>query len=332
MGDVKKNTKKKFLKKSNIKLKSFLFFILLAVIFWFLNALSNDYYTVIQTEIKYTKLPENKILINELPQEVQLQVRGHGFSLLQNMVARLFSNVSLDVSTIIENNKNFNNDNTLVWRSNQIKIQIEKQLSDDITVLEVHPGEIIMAFSDAIEKNIIIKPDVKITCQKKFMQHGQTEVEPDSILVKGPNLMVDKIKYIETEYVEFLDLNASIKQQIMLKPIEKVVFSSNDVSIKINVEEVSQGEITIPIKIKNLPDTVELKLLPQEIKIEYFAFISDYNTIKPTDFDITINFDSLLNNPTNEINPVLEKYPQYISHIKMYPENVSFIIEKGNIQ
>ncbi len=83
---------KKFLEKKNIKMDRkliiFLFFVVLSTIFWFLNQLEDEYVTDISLPVHYTNFPSDKILVNELPDHLDLRVRAFGYKLLEYKISK----------------------------------------------------------------------------------------------------------------------------------------------------------------------------------------------------------------------------------------------------
>lgn len=64
----------------------FSFFLLLSFIFWFLNALSKEMIGRIDYPVRYFNFPEDRALVNELPDFLSLQVNGPGYSIVQTKV------------------------------------------------------------------------------------------------------------------------------------------------------------------------------------------------------------------------------------------------------
>ncbi len=65
------------------KLITFLFFVLVSTVFWFVRSLGQQYETNVTYPVRYTDFPENKVLIGDIPQKLELRVRASGFSILK---------------------------------------------------------------------------------------------------------------------------------------------------------------------------------------------------------------------------------------------------------
>ena len=60
----------------------FLFYILLATGFWFLQSLQDEYETTISFPIRYKDLPNNLIVVKPLPSQVDVKIKDKGTLLL----------------------------------------------------------------------------------------------------------------------------------------------------------------------------------------------------------------------------------------------------------
>ena len=70
---VSENTKNK-----NPKIKSFLFFLLLATLFWFLTKFSRDSEATLTTTLDYINIPDSVIVTNDNVKEITFDVSGNG--------------------------------------------------------------------------------------------------------------------------------------------------------------------------------------------------------------------------------------------------------------
>ena len=65
----------------------FFFFLLLSILFWFLTALNKEYVTSISYPVRYIRFPEDRVLVNDIPDRLDLTVANfwsHDVSVLLN--------------------------------------------------------------------------------------------------------------------------------------------------------------------------------------------------------------------------------------------------------
>jgi hypothetical protein len=61
----------------------FAFFLLLSFVFWYLNSLGKDIETDIRYPVRYSNVPNNKTLADNIPTKLNLFLKGTGYSILR---------------------------------------------------------------------------------------------------------------------------------------------------------------------------------------------------------------------------------------------------------
>ncbi|OFY65274.1 MAG: hypothetical protein A2V64_05220 [Bacteroidetes bacterium RBG_13_43_22] len=87
----------------------FAFFLLLSFIFWYLNSLGKDLGTNIRYPLKYTNIPKDWKLSENMPEKVSLFLSGPGYSILQMKMSGRHAPLVIDFSKVnyrqVQNNK-----------------------------------------------------------------------------------------------------------------------------------------------------------------------------------------------------------------------------------
>jgi hypothetical protein len=78
----------------------FILFLLLSFIFWYLNSLSEITATDIRYPVRYVNLPKDRTLVRDLPQKLDLFLKGPGYSILKLKVAGGRRPVVIDISSV----------------------------------------------------------------------------------------------------------------------------------------------------------------------------------------------------------------------------------------
>ena len=316
----------KYFNKLDKKILIYLIFVGIAAFFWFINALSKNYTTTIDYPVRYINYPENKVLISDLPTKLTLKINSYGYRLLEFNIAQHTFPLIINLKSFSKKLKN-NNKSYFYLVTKNHKNEINKQINSEIKIKEILPDTIYFRFANYITKKVEVKPNVIIKCEKQCQLTDTIACIPDSIEIKGLNTTIDTINYVSTIYKEFKDVSKPIRRTIPLKKINKVKFSINQVEINIPVEKFTEANLHIPITILNLPDSLSLRLFPQNITVYYLVSLSDYNKIVADDFEAILNYDSI-NTNNEEIKIKLSKTPENIKSLRFTPAQVEYIIEK----
>jgi hypothetical protein len=313
---------------SNKKLLVYLFFVGLSTIFWFLNALSKEYTTTINYPVYYINFPKNKVLTNELPDKLTLQVNAYGFDLLRYKISTAFLSNPFDVNKYSNNRisgQSLKNYNLL---TSNVKNGIEKELSSGIHLEKISPDTIVFQFSPIVEKKVPVSLDLKLSYEQQFMRGGVILSELDSVLVQGPQSVIDSISIAKTELLEMSGLKKSVEKELDFRKIKGAKFLPQKIKVNIPVERFTEAQKNVSVKVDNLPDSVILRLFPGEVKLSYFVGMNKYQTITDEHFDLRVNYFEAFQGDGNKLKVELKRSPDFVTNVRFYPQTVSFLIEK----
>ena len=94
------NLMKKGVKVVNRDVAVFAFFLFLSFIFWYLNSLGKEVEAGIKYKVKYTNLPKERTIIGEKPSELNIFLKGAGYSILKLKVTDKKVPVIIDISKV----------------------------------------------------------------------------------------------------------------------------------------------------------------------------------------------------------------------------------------
>jgi hypothetical protein len=314
--------------KANKKLATYMFFVILATIFWFLNALSKEYTTTVNYPVTYKDFPSKKILSNELPPKLKLTVRAKGFDLLRYKIS-FFQSLNFSVNEYTNSKMEKVGDNNFLFPTNRITSQVATQLSSAISVTHISPDTINFQFSSLIEKKIPVHLNRNFNFEPQFRLGGDVVLSPDSVWVIGAKAIIDSIKQLETELLEFKELNESKTKRIGLVKVKGLSFVQKKVNVELPVEQFTEAQKQIRLKVINVPKSVFLRLFPHEIKLSYLVGLKDYESILKEQFELEADYLKM-DTVRNKLQVYLKNSPLNVSNISFYPGEVGYLIEKKN--
>ena len=99
--------------------------------------------------------------------------------------------------------------------------------------------------------------------------------------------------------------------------------SNKSVSYKYEVERFTQGELTIPIQIKNKPDSLNINIYPKAINLQFQSPLSRYDDITPEQFLLTVDYNEKGSN--SELQVKIEDHPYGIRNMRLVKSFITFI-------
>jgi len=330
--NIEDNIKNFFTKrifKYDKRLFVFLIFVIIATIFWFLNQLEQEYETNVTLPVRYTNFPEDKILVNDLDKYFDIRVKGFGYKLLEYKISNKFLPFVIDVNSITMRMYSRKDYVKFYALTKNLSDKIEQQLSSELQIITIQPDTLFFDFADRIHKKVPVVSRVKPLPASQYMIKDQILITPDSITISGANPIIDTINQVYTKKVEINDLTQNFQEFVAIQRYDNVDYSEEKVKISIMIEKFTEGNLKVPLKVKNVPDSLILRTFPDEISVSYFVALSDYDKVLPQFFDAEVDYNNInINN--NKVKVNVTNWPDYIRSLRFYPQAVEYLIERKN--
>ena len=297
--------------------------VIIATVLWFLNALNKEYTTEISYPIKYTELPKGKLLVSEPPKEMTLTIKAHGFALLRYSISTSFLPIVLNVNSLLDKKDLLE----YTINTSEIKDRITTQLNTDIQLISIKPESITFKFSRFESKRVPVIPRVEYTLKRQYMLKNDISVTPDYVDISGPASILDTLKAVYTEPLSLKDLSKDVTKTVRFEDIYGTQINENDAKIKIEVERFTESKKTIPLVVKNLPDSLLIRLFPHAIDVTFDVGLSRYEVVSDTSFSFYVDYTQIKNNPA-ALKIQIERSPRHIKDLVFTPETVEYLIEK----
>lgn len=313
--------------KADRKLMIFLFFVVLSTIFWFLNQLEDEYVSDITLPVRYTNFPNNKILVNELPDHFDLRVRAHGYKLLEYKISNKFLPFAINVNSLTLRMHSQSSYAKFFSRTALLSDKIEDQLSSELEIVSILPDTLYFEFADKIFKKVPVVSNLDISPATQHMVRGKIQFKPDSIKIAGADPIVDTIQMVFTQKEKLTELNENYTDEVKLQKIDNIDFSDDEVEVHINIDKFTEGSQKVKLNVVNVPDSLVIRTFPNEITVTYFVALSDYEKVLPQLFEAVVDY-SQTSTQENKLRVEIKNAPDYIQSLRYNPKSVEYIIEK----
>jgi len=297
---------KKILSFFKINYRSFSASFLLAFLLWFAIATDKEYVHVIDVPLEIETLAENLVLKELPPKTVKLKIRGNGRSLMGlNFISQKigieFPEITQDQVIVLEEYKN--------------KFQFPKDLGIEVVDV-VSPKRLGLDVDLYAERYLPIKISNDIKTVPGYLLVDYLP-EVDSVLVKGPKTLLDKITSVETENVIQSEVRFPFEVITDLSNPNQDVVSIEPASIKVNfnIEPLVERTIyNIPIRIVNTPKNLEAEATPETISLRVKGGESRISALSKDEVDVVFNYEMSFKSGTTD----------YLMQIKT-PENITWV-------
>jgi len=321
-----KNDKKKF--KINTSISVFISCVGISFLFWVLIVLSKEYTTYITVKASYENLPEDKMLTYKLPNELRLEVNAAGFVILSNSVFKPLYKVLIDATPPKKIGK-YNNGDEFVLELQSQTNQIAEQLGNSLKIKSIFPNTINFYLAAKSQKVVPVKYRISYNFLSQFSFADSIRTSPNKVLLKGPQQILDRINYIETDSLVLNNIKQNVVRVVNFKMTDDLIqlnLKSTKAVVVIPVDKFTETEIEVPISINTGVSNYNIKPFPSNTKVKFLVTLSKYKKVKAQNFKVvalTQNVDLL---HSNKLQLQLQSYPPYIKNPTLNPSEVEFIL------
>lgn len=266
--------------------------LILAFCLWFIVNLSRDFSISIDFPLQVEHLSDELALVQDPPSQIQVGLTGEGWNLIS-----LYRNPPLLTVESTEQDVN-------------LYEIVQQQLSvlSDVNVTQVRPTRIQLELEQKSSRNVVVIPQLQLQLRDRYQLLEEPLVTPEIVTIRGAESVVETVDTLYTESVALQDLNRSGEIWMpLLLPDSGLEPSDREVHVEYQVAEFTEGEMTVPIRIRNLPAGEQIRYQPSTLQIRFDVPIEQYNTVQEArPFRAFIDYSDLVADTTGSLTPHIE--------------------------
>jgi YbbR domain-containing protein len=284
----------------------------IAFVCWFITKLSDTYQSSFMIGLDY-KLMEHKTLSETAPATIEVVVRAKGWDLLGIRPPQ----VSIDLRNLP----------SLELNASMLEGKIQKNLPGNIKVLQLHPDHLLMRVEDEATKIIPVSLDWQGELAPQHSLIDTPKVYPEQVQITGPSSVIRNIHSWQTVPLIRQSVKNSIREKIELKtPTNaQLKFSPQTVETRVNVQQITEKRLDIPVSVLNVPDSLLLLAIPARIALTCVVGLADYNRLSASGFEAVADFAEK-NGADNQLRVRLVKTPAYVQSVQFSPRKIDYLV------
>ena len=299
----------------------FLFFFLVAGGFWLLQTLNNDYETEFSVPVRLRKVPDNIILTSEPSSKLHIRVKDKGTVLLNYMLGKSFYPVTIDFTEYL------NEDSHVKVPSSRFMNEVMGQMKASTQLLSIDPDTLEYIYSTGVSKRIPVRLNGSLKTDRQYF-FSDTLFQPDSVIAYAPAFMLDTIDAAYTQYITLNNVSDTVHQQLLLQSQHGVKLVPSSIQMVLPVDIYTEKTVEVPLQGVDFPIGKTLRAFPSKVQITFQVGVSRFREITADDFHIGVSYEELQRLGTNKYTVRLQSIPQGVSHVRINPEQVDFLIEQ----
>jgi len=305
------------------KILLFSVFLLISVFIWLLSALSKNYNTEIEFPLEYTDFPEGNVFIGDMPGHLDLRIDAHGYAILKYKTFGKPDPINFKVSAF-NLNRPENDSSKAYILTRYLRDQVARQLPAEIQLLEINPDTLHFRFAREISRKLKIVPDFSFGVDKQFTIKDGILLEPDSVEVTGPHVILDTMRGVYTVKTDLGQLTKDFSDKVRLKKVKDLAYGFSKVNCRIQLEKFTEVQLSVPINVLNLPDSISLQTFPSRVQLTCNVGLSKYDRMEASPVRAVVDY-SEINDRTSMLDVKLQNIPVYLISYEYYPKKVEFL-------
>ena len=287
----------------NRQFLKFLFFVALSTCFWLFQHLSSYYEMEFEVPVKLVNVPEKAIVTTPPQASLRVVLKDHGSTLLQYRYFMDFSPINIDFTQYEGRNGHV----SILTR------ELMKQLSRQY-------------FNYGAHKRLPVRFLGRVGTESQMRISG-VSVIPDSVSVYAIESVLDTMTAAYTTAFELSALKRDTDFMVPIHGVRGAKFVPSQVRTKVYVDMITEKTVQVPVEMVNFPATKVLRTFPPKVNVTFQIGASKYNTVNAGNFVIVVSYDELVNNVSGKFSPRLKTLPAGVSHARISPGEVEFVIE-----
>jgi hypothetical protein len=292
------------------------------MLFSILTKLSQDYTQSVEFSIHPINIPEDNIIIKDSIQDLDITLTTYGFKLIRYYFYK--------PSITIDLNKAEKDKNHFLWISQKEFSSVVSEFDPNVKIENISPDTLWLRYDTNAVKLVPVDFSSDIEFAPGYDLIGNYSIQPDSVKVIGPGILLDSVGSVSTKPLSLKNVNADISSTVLLNlPQNKQLkFSNSQVKIKADVERFTEGTIRVPVIVKNIPEDVNLKIYPKTVEVIYYSSIKEFELIGSNSFIVECDFNERNIDNASFLIPKITQQPDQVKRAKLNINRIEFIISK----
>lgn len=301
----------------------FFAFVLLALGFWLLQSLQQEYEIEVAIPVRYKNVPNDIAFDGHIPEKINARVKDKGSVLLNYTFGRGFAPIEINMKAI----EGKSGDTTISKR--KIENDILKQLLNTTTLTDYIPHQIEIGYSKRKQKQIPVVFDGDIQTEPGFLLSGEIILKPGYVNVYASESLLDTLQFVRTMPIHILKGNKTVTRSVQLQPVAGANLEPSVVTLTVPIEEYTEKTLEIPVTCTGIPIHYTVRIFPPTVKVNCSVPLSRFKELSEDQFAIRIPFSQLEQNLSGTLPIHLSEQPQWVRTATLTPDKIEFILEQN---
>lgn len=303
------------------KVFTFIICLCIASLLWVVHTLNLNYKYVLHIPVKFINLPANKLIVGDLPEKLDIEIKTSGLKLLFIIFNKNKSELLIDFNSLKTNAK------SQAYSISNGNFNLSNSINFNVEILKIRPDTLFFNAANASARLIPVKLNLKAEMRPGYSITSKILINPAYVSVTGDSLAISKLDTIHTIALTLKDIYKNFSSSILLKNNNaNIHYNLKDVQVNFSVDRLTEATIKVPVQFDNTTNE-KIKLLPNVITIKYLVSMKDFDQINVNSFKVTVNYNQI-KEKQKTVTVELVRKPSEVKIISIEPSTISYLIYK----
>ena len=307
----------------NILSKDFLVFLVclvLAALFWYIVALGEEYEKDFTLKIKLRNVPENVVITTDLPTYIHVMLKDKGSRLLSYKYSGGLAVLYIDFRNYDQHSGH------VVLHANDISKLLLGRLLPSTKMTAIKPEQVDYYYNYGLHTRLPIVLRASLEAERSYIV-SSVRLIPDSVTVYATQEVLDTMTAVYTSMINLSNISERAVRRVSFAKVRGAKFEPAKALARFDVDQITEKSVFVPVRWVNFPATKVLRTFPSSVKITFQVGMSMYRQINSDDFVIVVNYEEVLKSVGGKLHLSLKSIPAGVSHVKISPEDIDYLIE-----
>lgn len=297
--------------------------VIVATLFWFAVVTENEYSYELEIPILVSNLLPTKTLASALPATARVRFEGRGKALLALWFTR-DAYLELDLATAR---------NSYEADLNPAMVHVPRR-NLSVTARQVlSPNTVALKLSNLQTRAVPILPQNEVSTPAGYTVVGGVRVEPDSIMITGPEEFIKKITAVATQPLRAKEAGKSFSTTLELQSFPDSMWIRlpfRQVEATVDVQKIIELDLQeIPVHVKHAPAQLNVTVVPSTLALTVEGGEKLLLNLKREEVSAYIDFAHANDNEYDGHPPEITT-PPGVRYRNVKPALFKLMMERGN--
>ena len=329
--DNKQGQQSTFLRKVNVfigrtsrkEVLTFLLFVMVSGFFWIVQTSREETAAEFMVDLHIENQPQDMVFTTHIPTQLKVTITDINSRLLNYSVNDRLQSLSVDFDRYADAIGNFR------ISAAELQSLLREQLFSSTTITAVTPSLIDGRFAltegrkfPVFVRNIFLPAD--------NYRLRNLIIEPDSVIINAPNVVLDTMQFVYTTPATHYDLRDTLTEMLNLDLPLGVKATPSSVKVTAPVTQyVEKVFENLVVETTDLPKGKRLLIFPYAIRLTCLVDFHQFRYLSADDFTVSVSYKDIAASEGRRL-PISVKYKgdsNLVTNIQTYPTKVEFVLE-----